>query len=312
MTIAATNRSTAAVPLPRGEGSPRSGGGRACRVCGCTDDRACLPHGCCWVGDENLCDACYDLIVQLDPVLVTIINCMSYEDMLRRHRHAPTGSPEFQGPRGEYFGKVMARKRAEVGPHAHAAASKAIGWGERPGVPNYPPMPRVPFALPECPDCRRLLRYAVNVIADLRALSLTPAGSPSMGGELMDIILTYDTTPLDVQGLAALPPDDTDAPFVPLTDILPPAPRPGGTVLPQAGVSTPDAAGCLSCAVLERINLRLLDALRRCVTDNLLNASGRAAITSLLADLDTEPDVVVPEGRFSQAGVSTPDQDGEG
>ncbi len=29
---------------------------RACRVCGCTDDRAC-PGGCYWA-DEDLCSAC--------------------------------------------------------------------------------------------------------------------------------------------------------------------------------------------------------------------------------------------------------------
>jgi hypothetical protein len=29
---------------------------RACRVCGCTDDRAC-PGGCWWV-DDDLCSAC--------------------------------------------------------------------------------------------------------------------------------------------------------------------------------------------------------------------------------------------------------------
>lgn len=29
---------------------------RACRVCGCTDDRAC-PGGCSWV-DDDLCSAC--------------------------------------------------------------------------------------------------------------------------------------------------------------------------------------------------------------------------------------------------------------
>lgn len=29
---------------------------RTCRVCGCTDDRAC-PGGCYWV-EEDLCSAC--------------------------------------------------------------------------------------------------------------------------------------------------------------------------------------------------------------------------------------------------------------
>lgn len=30
---------------------------RHCRVCGCTDDRACRPHGCYWV-EADLCSAC--------------------------------------------------------------------------------------------------------------------------------------------------------------------------------------------------------------------------------------------------------------
>lgn len=32
-------------------------GARACRVCGCTDNRACPPHGCYWV-EADLCSAC--------------------------------------------------------------------------------------------------------------------------------------------------------------------------------------------------------------------------------------------------------------
>lgn len=32
---------------------------RSCRVCGCTDARACQPFGCYWV-EEDLCSACDD------------------------------------------------------------------------------------------------------------------------------------------------------------------------------------------------------------------------------------------------------------
>lgn len=30
---------------------------RRCRVCGCTDDNACMPHSCYWV-EEDLCSEC--------------------------------------------------------------------------------------------------------------------------------------------------------------------------------------------------------------------------------------------------------------
>lgn len=36
---------------------------RSCRVCGCTDKRAC-PGGCAWV-DQDLCSACLALVVPL-------------------------------------------------------------------------------------------------------------------------------------------------------------------------------------------------------------------------------------------------------
>jgi hypothetical protein len=48
--------------------------------------------------------------------------------MLHRWRFAPVGDPMFQGEIGDYFAKVMKRKRAEVGDPAHTAASKSIGW----------------------------------------------------------------------------------------------------------------------------------------------------------------------------------------
>lgn len=32
---------------------------RRCRVCGCTDENACMtPHGPCWWSDNDLCSAC--------------------------------------------------------------------------------------------------------------------------------------------------------------------------------------------------------------------------------------------------------------
>jgi len=56
------------------------------------------------------------------------IDGMSYESMLRLWRTAPVGHPMFQGETGDYFSKVMAEKRAQVGPEAHTQASKNIGW----------------------------------------------------------------------------------------------------------------------------------------------------------------------------------------
>ena len=56
------------------------------------------------------------------------IDNMDYESMLSLWRNAPIGHPMFQGETGEYYSKVMAKKRDEVGNDAHVAASKSIGW----------------------------------------------------------------------------------------------------------------------------------------------------------------------------------------
>ncbi len=55
------------------------------------------------------------------------IDEMDYQSMLSRWRSAPVGSPWFQGEVGAYYAEVMAKKRKEVGPAAHVAASKSIG-----------------------------------------------------------------------------------------------------------------------------------------------------------------------------------------
>ena len=49
----------------------------------------------------------------------------SYGELLRRWRSAPAGDPIFQRPMGDYYAEVMERKKAEVGPGAAVAASKA-------------------------------------------------------------------------------------------------------------------------------------------------------------------------------------------
>lgn len=56
------------------------------------------------------------------------IDTMSYEDLLRLWRFAPAGNPLFQGEVGQYYSKVMAKKKNEIGSAAAVAASKRIGW----------------------------------------------------------------------------------------------------------------------------------------------------------------------------------------
>ena len=57
------------------------------------------------------------------------IDNASYRELLSRWRFARSGNPFFQGEVGDYYAKVMRRKRAEVGDTEHTRASKAIGWG---------------------------------------------------------------------------------------------------------------------------------------------------------------------------------------
>ena len=56
------------------------------------------------------------------------IDTCSYETLLRKWRHAPSGDPYFEGEVGRYFSDAMARRRREVGNDEHARASKSIGW----------------------------------------------------------------------------------------------------------------------------------------------------------------------------------------
>ena len=56
------------------------------------------------------------------------IEDMSYEGMLREWRFAPTGSKKFCGERGDFFSKVMFRKRDETPDAERVEISKSIGW----------------------------------------------------------------------------------------------------------------------------------------------------------------------------------------
>lgn len=56
------------------------------------------------------------------------IDSASYEELLARWRHTPTGSVWFQGAVGDHFHKVMQERRAALSPQEVTAASKAVGW----------------------------------------------------------------------------------------------------------------------------------------------------------------------------------------
>lgn len=56
------------------------------------------------------------------------IDDATYEDLLRRWRTEKSGSLFFQGEIGDYYTKVMIRKRHEVGHDEAVRVSKAIGF----------------------------------------------------------------------------------------------------------------------------------------------------------------------------------------
>lgn len=49
---------------------------RKCRVCGCTEERACEPNGCYWVGDD-LCSEC----VRKNPKAATSEELVYYKKL---------------------------------------------------------------------------------------------------------------------------------------------------------------------------------------------------------------------------------------
>lgn len=55
------------------------------------------------------------------------IDGATLEELLRKWRFDPSGSPWFQGEVGSYFSEVMSEKRSQD-PAAWTAASKRIGW----------------------------------------------------------------------------------------------------------------------------------------------------------------------------------------
>ena len=65
--------------------------------------------------------------MELTPENKAHIDGMTYEQLLRKWRFAPSGDPWFQGPTGVYWGDRMAAIRSQCNAE-HVRASKAIGW----------------------------------------------------------------------------------------------------------------------------------------------------------------------------------------
>ena len=56
------------------------------------------------------------------------IDAASYQELLRKWRFEPSGSPWLSGELGQYYRDVMFGKRDEIPPDEQVAASKAVGW----------------------------------------------------------------------------------------------------------------------------------------------------------------------------------------
>lgn len=57
------------------------------------------------------------------------IDSLSYEELLRKWRFAPSGDKWFTGETGEYWADRMSELRSRPGGQdEHVRASKAIGW----------------------------------------------------------------------------------------------------------------------------------------------------------------------------------------
>ena len=59
-----------------------------------------------------------------------IIDNMTYYELLEKWRFAKAGDPLFQGEIGQYYSKVLSKKRDELDPGEAVQISKAIGWGD--------------------------------------------------------------------------------------------------------------------------------------------------------------------------------------
>lgn len=65
---------------------------------------------------------------EIDAKIKAQIDGMSYEQMLRRWRFAPSGDTIFQGDVGDYFAEVMKAKKNKLPHDEQVRISKNIGW----------------------------------------------------------------------------------------------------------------------------------------------------------------------------------------
>ncbi len=56
------------------------------------------------------------------------IDSASYEALLHHWRFAPAGDLFFQGEIGNYYTKVMTKRRSEISNDEYVKVSKTIGW----------------------------------------------------------------------------------------------------------------------------------------------------------------------------------------
>ena len=63
----------------------------------------------------------------IDEQIKKQIDGMSYKSMLDLWRNALDSSPFFHDEVGDYYMKIMAQKRSDVGCEGHVEASKTIG-----------------------------------------------------------------------------------------------------------------------------------------------------------------------------------------
>lgn len=56
------------------------------------------------------------------------IDDASYETLLSRWRHAPSGDDFFEGHCGTYYTIIMGKKKKELGDKKAVEASKRVGW----------------------------------------------------------------------------------------------------------------------------------------------------------------------------------------
>ena len=66
--------------------------------------------------------------MELTVEVIKTIEKMSYEQMLKKHRFAPSGDPMFEGDSGWLFSKNMEIKKMELSHDERVRISKKVGW----------------------------------------------------------------------------------------------------------------------------------------------------------------------------------------